>query len=364
MIRGKILALLPDPYWGKGGIAEYNRGVIRGLLAISPDVEIRAVVRRGRGSGETIPDRLTEIPTFNAAGFIARSLVEARAFRPDLLLCAHAHFLPVAAACKRLAGASLCVEAYGIEVWQPSIRLRTKHWADVDECIAISRYTRERLLSWSPLPPWKVHVLPNSIALDGFRPREDRSITRRRLGWEGKRVLLTVGRLSSLERGKGHDRIIGLLPRLEQEFPDILYVICGEGDDIPRLQSLARELGVTHAVRFLSGLGREELVLLYHAADAFAMPSTQEGFGFVYLEAMACGLPVLAGNKDGSIDALRNGEMGILVDPEDPEELYRGLRCVLQRPRCIPEGLKRFSTEMFAAHLRMLIQPFLHSEVS
>lgn len=110
---------------------------------------------------------------------------------------------------------------------------------------------------------------------------------------------------------------------------DLRYLIVGDGDDRPRFESLADELGVRELVIFAGKVPSEELCDHYNLCDLFAMPSTGEGFGIVFLEALACGKPVIAGSKDASRDALLDGELGVLVDPEDPRELRDAIVAIL-----------------------------------
>jgi glycosyltransferase involved in cell wall biosynthesis len=130
-------------------------------------------------------------------------------------------------------------------------------------------------------------------------------------------VILTIGRLWSIEAEKGHDRIMRCLPELRKSFPRIRYLIGGRGDDRKRLEKLAADLDVNDRVTFCGFIHDEELCTHYNLCDIYAMPSTQEGFGIVYLEAMACGKPVLGSNADAAVDALCHGDLGFLVDPQD-----------------------------------------------
>jgi glycosyltransferase involved in cell wall biosynthesis len=98
----------------------------------------------------------------------------------------------------------------------------------------------------------------------------------------------------------------------------------------------------------------------YRLADAYVMPSRKEGFGFVFLEAMACGIPVIASRTDGSREAVRDGLLGALVDPDQPAELHQAIREALRKPRgVIPEGLAYFSFENFTRRVRELVDEVL-----
>ena len=165
---------------------------------------------------------------------------------------------------------------------------------------------------------------------------------------------MSVSRLASSERYKGNDRVIRALPSVLTRYPDALYLVVGDGDDRPRLEALAAELGVTEKVRFVGLVSSEELPDYFRVADVFVMPSTGEGFGIVFLEAMACGIPVIGGNKDGSLDALADGVLGFAVDPENDEELVSAICSALRNARPEASRSRRFDIQFFTEHLKAL----------
>ena len=169
---------------------------------------------------------------------------------------------------------------------------------------------------------------------------------------------MTVSRLSSLERYKGHDRVIRTLPRVLDRHPDTIYLIVGDGDDRPRLESLAVECGVTKNVQFTGSVPPEELPDYFRLADVLVMPSAGEGFGIVFLEAMATGICVIGGSQDGSRDALCDGALGILVDPENGKELASAILAALDNPARTGDRTTRFKPALFAEHLNALYQLF------
>ena len=180
---------------------------------------------------------------------------------------------------------------------------------------------------------------------------------------EGKKVLLTVGRMPSKERYKGQDRVIEALPALVAAGHDVIYIVSGEGADRPRLEQLAHEVGVSDRVRFVGALPRERLIEAYRMADLFVMPSTTEGFGIVFLEAMACGTPAMGLDSDGSRDALCDGELGSFADPND---LAGSISKALSRPKPNPDALHaavqaRFGHASFRAHITSTFTELLKS---
>jgi glycosyltransferase involved in cell wall biosynthesis len=213
--------------------------------------------------------------------------------------------------------------------------------------------------------PEEVSVLPNTIDERQFIPEERSRQLMARYGIAtGDKVILTVGRMAAHEAYKGYDRVIQALPAVNLALNGrVCYVLVGQGDDQPRVKALARECGVENQVIFAGFVPDNQLASHYRLANVFAMPSTGEGFGIAFLEAMACGVPVLAGDKDGSVDALANGELGRLVDPNDVQDIALGLIDLLQqkgRPVWFdPQGLhnavvERFGHEAFRNQLRKI----------
>ena len=166
---------------------------------------------------------------------------------------------------------------------------------------------------------------------------------------------MTVSRLASSERYKGHDRVIRSLPQVLLHHPEAIYLIVGDGDDRPRLEALASEFAVQDKVRFAGPVAGEELPDYYRLADVLVMPSTGEGFGIVFLEAMACAIDVIGGNKDGSIDPLGDGAVGSAIDPEDSEELVSAISAALRRPAGNVGGATRFKPQVFSKHIQALV---------
>ena len=129
---------------------------------------------------------------------------------------------------------------------------------------------------------------------------------------------MTVARLHPGDIYKGVDITIQALPEILKTCPQVKYLVIGRGNDQPRLAQLARDLGVADRVVFAGFVPNEALVDHYRLGDVYVMPS-QEGFGIVYMEAMACGVPVISGLGDGSADPLQDGRLGWQVPHRDPQ---------------------------------------------
>jgi phosphatidylinositol alpha-1,6-mannosyltransferase len=224
-----------------------------------------------------------------------------------------------------------------------------------DRVVSISEVTTARFQSWAHIPEDRFRLLPCTVDLDIFQPCAPDPALIARYGLAGKRVLFTFGRLVSEQRAKGMDEVMQAMPSLLSEFPNLVYLIGGSGPDRARLEAKAKILGLADRVVFAGRIAEEEKLAHYHLADAYVMPSRGEGFGIVILEAMAAGVPAMASSKDGSREALRDGKLGPLVDPDDPASVAGGIRAVLAQPRGRPEGLDYFSRESFRRRMSRLL---------
>ena len=214
-------------------------------------------------------------------------------------------------------------------------RLYLSIYGRARKVVACSELVRRRLTDFG-VNPEKCVVLYPAVDLDRFHPLEAPAKYLEEKQLAGKRLLLTVGRL--IER-KGHDQVLRALPGIVKDFPDVLYCIVGIGAEEKRLREQIRELGLENHVRLMGKVPEEELTFLYNACEIFVMPSREieegghiEGFGIVYLEANACGKPVIGGRSGGIGEAIRDGETGFLVNPARPEEIAEKIHFLLSSP--------------------------------
>jgi len=238
-----------------------------------------------------------------------------------------------------LYGADLLSEQHKIRHSAIKRRMARAIFGGAATLIAISNWTRDLALG----------VL-GELGLDGhgqrlrvvhpgtdpmhFRPGVDPRAVRERFGLPdgGTRWLVTVARL---QRHKGMDTVIQALPAILARAPDVRYAVAGAGPDRERLEKLTHKLGLADRVRFLGGVTDEDLPALYNLASVYVGASRRserlgvEGFGIALVEASACGLPVVAGNSGGIPDAVRDGETGFLVPPEDPAAFAEAISRVL-----------------------------------
>jgi phosphatidylinositol alpha-1,6-mannosyltransferase len=360
----RALALVTDGFGGHGGIARYNEAFLRALAGLNRIREVVVVPRSGQARAEELPARLCQLPPApGKAAYVAHVLALVARRRPcfDLLFCGHINVAALGAAAAKLLCCPWWLQVHGIDAWDPPRDPFTRGAvAKADLVTAVSRHTRRRFLAWADLEPHRVRVLPNTID-PRFTPGPKPMHLLQRYGLVGKRVLLTVGRLSAKERYKGHDRVIAALPGLRPRFRELAYVVIGDGDDRSRLEALARELGVADVVLFV-GQVPDDLPEHYRMADLFVMPSINEGFGIVFLEAMACGLPAVGGDEDGSVDPLSTVKSGRAVPVE---RIGDAIAHVFEHPfrDDRPDDLTaRFGLEAFTAHLARLSASFTATE--
>jgi glycosyltransferase involved in cell wall biosynthesis len=346
----KLLLLTTDIYGGYGGIALYNRDFAAALTEHPDCEELVVVPRLLPNPPEEIPAKVrfvAEAARNNIAYF--RAVRALRRERFDLVFCGHVNLLPVA----RMMSDRPTLLVYGIEAWKPPRdRLRNRLARNAGAVISISDITLSRFVSWSSFGG-RTFVLPNAIHLDEYAigPRDPNLVTR--YGLAGKRVLLTVGRIVAAERYKGFDEVIEVLPDLPK---DVAYLIAGGGNDLPRLRRKVDDLGLFDRVIFTGLFPEAEKPALYNLADVYVMPSRGEGFGFVLLEAMACGVPAIGSRHDGGREALRGGQLGILVDPASAADLRLAITELLgRREKRIPAGLDYFSFDNFRARVHAIV---------
>ncbi len=276
--------------------------------------------------------------------------------RPSLIITSHLHFTLAAYWLKRFTGVPYWAVAHGTEAWNIERQaLKTAlHYAD--KILAVSNYTRDRLLNEQNIDPAKISILPNTFDANRFKiaPKPQSLLKRYQLTAE-QSIILTVGRLDSTQGYKGYDRILQALPEIRRQIPKVHYMLVGKGSDRPRIEKLITELNIQDCVTLTGFVPDDELGDYYNLSDVFAMPSKGEGFGIVYLEALACGKPTLGGNEDGAIDALCDGELGALVKPDDIDAIAQTLIQILQHtyPNPLiyqPEMLRQKVIDKFGFH--------------
>lgn len=353
----RILLLTPGAYGVTGGIALYNRDIIEAIASMPETHEVVVLPREVQMVLEIIPSNVRFIA--EAAGRKTRFIVHcalAMMRSYDLVICGHINLAPLAVAVAKRACAPLVMMVYGIDVWNQPSRISSFWLKSFDSIWTISDLTCNRMNDWAQLPKPVYTVLPNAIHLDRYGMQGGPNNIRERLRLNGRKVLLTVARLPGFDRYKGVDEILECLPDLVKIVPKLSYVIVGDGDDRRRLEDKARQLGVMDRVVFTGYIHEREKADYFRMADLFVLPGRGEGFGFVFLEALACGVPVIGSRIDGSREALLSGKLGELVDPRNLVEVKEAILRGLEIPKSIPEGLSYFAWPMFTKRVQAAVR--------
>jgi glycosyltransferase involved in cell wall biosynthesis len=259
--------------------------------------------------------------------------VRAARRRAKLIVAGHPFLAPVAQGAKFFSRRTKSVVwTHGLEVWEPLSILRRRALRDADLVIAPTNDTANYVAGEQNVPRERIRVLPWALDPQFEALRSAKPGPALPANFPTGRVILTVGRWFADERYKGMDTLITALPRLLTEWPDVQLVAVGEGDDQGWLEQIAAGRGVSRHVHFLSGLTYPEIAACYQACEIFALPSRGEGFGLVYLEAMACGKPVIGGAHGGAPEVIDDGKTGYLVQHGDAGQLATSLEALLADP--------------------------------
>jgi phosphatidyl-myo-inositol dimannoside synthase len=312
----RLLVITPDFPPARGGIQVLAHRLAAGIEGFRTEVitlEQPGGVEFDRDSGLSVR-RVAAPGRLRAAGnalLNTAALEHALRFRPQATLSLHIVASPAAAAIRRTLGART-VQYFHAEEVGAKPRLAAFAARQADEVIAVSAYTAD-LITATGAAPARIRFIPGGVDIpdDASPLPADRP------------TFVTIARLG--ERYKGHDVMIRALPLVLARVPDARWVVIGDGPLRPGLEHLALSYGVRDSISFLGAIADEERDQWLRRARLLAMPSrlpaghfAGEGFGIAYLEAGAYHKPVLAGNVGGALDAVLDGESGLLVDPTDP----------------------------------------------
>lgn len=322
----EVLVLTPDFPPGIGGIQTLVSRVCTGFTRFRPRVVTIAA------QGATAFDREQRFPVVRTpaagghrtavASLNALGALEGLRRRPTVVLSAHIVTGPAALAVGRLLRRPVVQYTYAQELSRRR-KLARRVIVRADLTVAISRYGRE-LAERCGGRRERIRIVPPGVDCGATLPTPP---------LEGSSIVV-VARLT--ERYKGHDMLLRALVLVRRHEPAASLQVVGDGPLRPELERLAHELGLGSAAVFHGALSDGRRNAIVDAATVFAMPSriepggAGEGFGLVYVEAGAHGLPVVAGNEGGAVDAVVDGETGILVDPESPEAIAEALLELLQ----------------------------------
>ena len=359
----RLLAIIPESFGGSGGVAQYYRDILSSLAERENCREILILSRGRNPDKDLLPEKISYVSNYGKSKLlhvfrVIQLILKEKDF--SVIICGHLNLLPLAVLASWRAKCPLVLSVHGIEAWEPTPRVISNLCTRfVSHVTSVTNFTLQRFLTWARCRPEKTFVIPPAVRLDRFCPGPKRDDLIEAYSLSEKTILLTLCRLNAKERYKGVDEVLEQLSQLVLEYPNLVYLVAGEGDDRERLEKKADALGLKSVVRFIGFVEEEVKPDIYRLADAFLMPGRGEGFGIVYLEALASGLPVLGSKLDGSSEALLGGGLGVLVDPNNARELKSGIvRTFQSKSKTVPEELSTYSTAVFDRRIADFSQHF------
>lgn len=344
----KVLILTRDFPPMPGGIAVFLENLCLGLTELGHQVEVLALRKEGYGDcarfDEMQPYAIHRFETsriLSSLNPVLRTWRYARHLAPDVLLLGHVmstHGLG-AVLVKKLRGIPYAVLSHGADLGHGNVS-GVDAWAmrtvlrNASLLLANSRFTAQHLQETDCVRV-AMEILHPGVDPDAFCPdvpTEQIMRIRKLYGLGNRQVILTVGRLVPK---KNHAGVLGALPQVLENVPEVCYLIVGDGEERSRLEQRVLELGIGKAVIFAGRVPHETLISYYAASDVLVMPSmivddNFESFGIVFAEAGACGKPVIGGWSGGMDDAIVDGETGLLVDPESRDKISSAIVRLLQ----------------------------------
>ncbi len=253
----------------------------------------------------------------------------------DVVILSHINLLLVGWLIKKISPRTqVLLFAHGIEIWGKVSKSKSRMLRFCDQFLCVSQFTKDNIVQQHGVAPDKCVVLNNCI--DPYLPLPTLTSKDPYLlaahDFSSEHVLLfTLTRLSSKDRYKGYDKVFEALALLKAKHPNLRYLVGGGYDQIEKayVDAEITRLGLEQMVIITGYIPEDELATYFAMADIYVMPSRKEGFGIVFVEAMFYGLPVIAGNADGSVDALLGGELGLLVNPESVDDVKNALEHML-----------------------------------
>jgi glycosyltransferase involved in cell wall biosynthesis len=371
-----------------GGMQVYSAFLLQAWQKLYPDADYD-IVLRCESAESAKPDAINLLPQtqFHCLGESKRSFNKLERWsnyikgslkiswlifsrRPDVAIATDVNtYLYVLLQIRKITKTPYWSFVHGLEVWNVTNQSHRQALIGADKLVAASMYTQKRLAKADWLMGKEVFVLNNTFDADRFiiQPKPSYLLERYHLTPE-QPVVFTATRIDRNSKYKGYTALIEILKILKEQIPDIHYILAGKGNDVPRVQKRVAQLGLEANVTLAGFIPDAELGDHYSLCDVFAMPSKGEGFGIVYLEALAAGKPVLAGNQDGSVDPLLNGKLGCLVDPDNLEEMSHRLSEILTgqyhnshiyEPKFLRQQvIKVFGLDRFIDNLRVLLEDF------
>jgi glycosyltransferase involved in cell wall biosynthesis len=329
----RILMILTETFTN-GGIQRFNRTLIAACEALDARCDVYSLNDDADGVRTVSLKPATRVRTFrrNKPRFASAVATALATGRHHTVLIGHVNLLEfvLASVSLRIARPHLTMIAHGAEVWHGLRGARRRGLAKIDRVLCVSQYTRDAMLAQAPeLDAGRFTVFPNALS-SVWTERADAMAPAVLPAGIPPRFLLGVARLDRVDRTKGILSTIEALPMVHDE--TLAYVVAGSGDDMKLLRDVAARFGVKDRVFLLGPVSDSLLISLYRRCVAFVLPSGQEGFGIVFIEAMYFGAPVIGAREKGAVDALDGGATGLMVNYGDVAAIARRINEITEDP--------------------------------
>jgi glycosyltransferase involved in cell wall biosynthesis len=328
----KVLFFYLSAFGNTGGIEKFNQCFIKALeeLRLKTFVEHEVISVYDDQADERYRGNI-RFKGFGKNRGKSVIAVLRRVAKFDVLILGHANLLSIGLLAKLLnPRCKLILIAHGIEVWKKFSLLEKLAIQRCEMLLAVSTYTKNQIVLRNNISAKKVQLFPNTLdpyfSVPSTFERPAYLVDRYGLK-KGQHVIYTLARLFWSEKNKGYDNIIRSLPKILEHYPDVVYILGGKFDsrERERIDKLILECNVEANVILPGYIHDNEKADHYLLADVFVLPSRKEGFGIVFLEALVCGTPVIGGNQDGTVDALHNGSLGYLINPQSEKDIQNAI---------------------------------------
>jgi phosphatidylinositol alpha-1,6-mannosyltransferase len=345
-----ILFLTLETFSKTGGIQNVSKYLTKALTELKLEMHKKVLVLSLCDRTSDIDERYIGTGSFkgfdyNKFTFCIAAFIQGRL--ADTIILSHVNLLPVASCIKSICpGTRIILLAHGKEVWSRLSTWKRRFLQQSLEIWAVSAFTQQALIEKHKIQTKNIHVLNNcldpyfDIPQNFNKPKH--LLYRFNLDQDDL-VMFSISRLNIHEKDKGYDLVLDLMPELVKLYPTLNYIIAGLADEKEkaRISTRIKEYHLDKNIQLIGYVPDAHLSDHHLLSDLFIMPSHKEGFGLVFIEALACGSRVIAGNIDGSVDALLNGRLGTLVNPTSRTAIFNAITTLLKQPRDHIEAYKR-----------------------
>lgn len=334
-----------------GGIQLYNRTLLSAMREYEQEVELI---------------QLKNASPASKIEFTLKLFWAALSKKPSILFCSHIGFAPLCYILYMFFGIPYVMALYGIDVSAQKTSLEKRAIRAAKSIILIFEWAKNVFHDQFPDLDKKVFFLPSPVDGTRFIIKEKPARLLLRHGLENNKIIISVARLSMEELNlgnKGYDRVLKALPEVIKKIPDVRYVLIGGGDGGERVKEMIRELDLENHVILAGAVSNEDLVDYYNMGDVFVLPSKFEGFAIVFMEALICGRPVIAGQY--SEKELLGGALGISVDPDNISAIAQAMTAILtgkesekfkDRESLRAQALALFGLDVFKGRVKKLLE--------